>query len=148
MLDIIFSKSPLGRLPAEVVGGRGGSVKKVVSFAARHEKKIRGTVEVTIVGEKKIKSLNAKYRGKNKVTDVLSFSWLEGGEMPGNFLGQIFICYPQSVRQAKEYKILVEEEFARMLVHGLLHLVGYDHIKDKDAKKMFALQEKIIKKHL
>ncbi len=124
------------------------SVDKIVSLAARAEKKIHGTVEVTIVGEKKIKALNLKYRGKNLVTDVLSFSWLEGGEMPGDFLGQIFICYPQIVRQAKEYKVSVEEEFARMLVHGLLHLVGYDHVKENEAKKMFVLQEKIIKKYL
>ena len=124
------------------------SVDKIVSLAARAEKKIHGTVEVTIVGEKKIKALNLKYRGKDKVTDVLSFSWLEGGKMPGDFLGQIFICYPQIVRQAEEYKVSVEEEFARMLVHGLLHLVGYDHVKENEAKKMFVLQEKIIKKYL
>ena len=138
MIEIIFSKSPLGR-------GRGGLARKVARLASRFEKKIRGVVEVTIVGAKKIKSLNAKFRGKNMVTDVLAFSWLEDGEGGERFLGQIYICYPQIVRQAREYKISVKEEFARMLAHGLLHLVGYDHVRVNDAKKMFALQEKIIK---
>jgi probable rRNA maturation factor len=59
-------------------------------------------------------------------------------------LGQIFIAYPQIKRQAKQYKISEKEEFVRMLVHGLLHLVGYDHNTIKDEKKMLNLQEKIV----
>lgn len=134
MLEIIFSNDTRGKI------GRV-SIEKIVSLAARFSKKIRGTVEVAVVGDKKIQTLNKKYRGKNKVTDVLSFSWLSG-----DFLGQIFICYPQIVRQAKEYEISVDEEFARMLVHGLLHLVGHDHVKKIEASRMFKIQERIVDK--
>lgn len=141
MLEIFFSNETKGSVTKS-------GVEKITSLAARREKKIQGEIEITVVGEKKIKSLNAKYRGKNKVTDVISFSWLEGGAVPGNFLGQIYICYPQIVRQARVYKIPAKEEFTRMLVHGLLHLVGYDHVKKAEAKKMFELQEKIISEYL
>lgn len=138
MLEIIFSNETKRKVTKSVV-------EKISLLTSRYEKKVSGEVEITLVGDKKIKSLNSKYRGKNKVTDVLSFSWREDGEMPGKFLGQIYICYPQIIRQAKDYKIAVKEEFARMLVHGLLHLVGYDHVKPGDARKMFKLQEKIVR---
>ena len=119
--------------------------KDVIEKAAQFEKKIAGEVEVVVVGDSRIKALNRRYRKKNKVTDVLSFAWREDKKMPGKMLGQIYICYPQIVRQAKEFKIKIKEELARMLTHGLLHLVGYDHTQIAEEKKMFDLQEKIIK---
>lgn len=120
------------------------SVKQIVKTAARFEKKIDGLVEISVVSDKIIKELNKKYRGKEKVTDVLSFSMREGGIIAGPFFGEIYLCYPQIVRQAKVYGVTSNEEFRRMLVHGLLHLCGYDHIKKNDSKKMFSLQEQII----
>ena|SRR3989344_6073092 len=121
--------------------------------------KVNGELEVNIVGEKEMKDLNFRYRGKNKVTDVLSFAWQEDKLVhsatlqrtiawhdfaKSKNLGQIYICYPQIVRQAKQYMVKVKEEFARMLTHGFLHIMGYDHIKKKDAVKMFKIQEDIV----
>src|SRR3989344_2439350 len=106
--------------------------------------KVNGELEVNIVGEKEMKDLNFRYRGKNKVTDVLSFAWQEDKLIKTKNLGQIYICYPQIVRQAKQYTVKVKEEFARMLTHGFLHIMGYDHIKKKDAVKMFKIQEDIV----
>ena len=60
-------------------------------------------------------------------------------------LGDIIICIPQVRRQAKEYKVSFQEEFLRIVIHGVLHLVGHDHIKKADARKMFSLQEKLVK---
>jgi probable rRNA maturation factor len=117
---------------------------KIVEIASKKEKKIKGILEVTVVSEKTIKLLNKKYRGKNKVTDVLSFSLLEGKQVVGPVLGEIYICYKKIINQAKEFVVTPKEEFQRMLVHGMLHLVGYDHIKKNDAIKMFKLQEIII----
>lgn len=116
----------------------------VVGLAAKKEKRIKGEIEIIIVGESEIKRLNRDYRGKNKVTDVLSFAWQEDNKVSTNLLGQIYICYPQIKRQAKVWQVSAKEEFSRMLIHGLLHLVGYDHDNEKDSKKMFDLQEKII----
>lgn len=119
-------------------------VQKIVDISALREKKIFGVVEITVVTPKLIKKLNNDYRGKNSVTDVLSFSWREN-DPKEKVLGQIYICYDRIVKQAKEYKISEKEEFVRMLAHGLLHLVGHDHLHEADSKKMFSIQEKIVR---
>lgn len=119
-------------------------LNEVALRASRFERSIKGNVEIIVVGDKKIRQINRDFRKKDKITDVLSFAWQEDSKVPSDTLGQIYICYPQIVRQAKEFKITIKEEFTRMLVHGLLHLVGYDHMQSSDEKKMFTLQEKII----
>lgn len=122
------------------------TVQKLAELAGRKEKKIKGRIEVVVVGETEIKSLNAQYRGKKAVTDVLSFAWQENGLKNGSddLLGQIYLCYPRITRQAKDFGVTAKEEFARMLVHGLLHLVGYDHAQKKEADLMFGLQEQVL----
>ncbi len=121
-------------------------IEKVIYQTASAEKKIRGEIEVNIIGEKEMKILNYQYRGFRKVTDVLAFAWQEDKIVQSEFLGEIFICYRQIIKQAKEFGVDTREEFSRVLAHGLLHLVGYDHQTAKEEKKMFALQEKIVKK--
>lgn len=123
-------------------GPRASWIKKVVNGWLRLLDEKR-SVSVVLVGNVKIKKLNRDYRGKNKVTDVLSFGDL--GEK--DFLGEIVICWPQIKRQAKEYRVGEQEELARMLAHGLLHLKGLDHERSaKDAKKMFRAQDKLLRK--
>lgn len=119
-------------------------IKKVIYLTAKKEKKIKGELEVVIVGDKEMKKINNSSRGKNKITDVLSFAWREDSVVGSKVLGEIYICYPQIKRQSKVWEVTEREEFARMLVHGLLHLVGYDHDEEKKSKKMFSLQEKIL----
>ena len=122
-------------------------IQKWLDRISKKESKIEGEVEISVVGDALIKTINHKYRGKNKVTDVLSFAWHPADaplELWRGKMGEMYICYPQIKRQAKEYGVAEEQEFKRMLVHGLLHLVGYDHIKKKDAIKMFKQQEKLI----
>lgn len=120
-----------------------GAVEKVFGLIQK-KVKVSGELEVNIVGDKEIKDLNFRYRGKNKVTDVLSFAWQEEKLVKTESLGQIYICYPQIARQATELSIKVKEEFVRMLTHGFLHIMGYDHVHKKDAKKMFKIQEEIV----
>ncbi len=110
--------------------------------------KVNGEVEVNIIGDKEIKDLNNRYRGLNKVTDVLSFAWQEDEVVKTNYLGQIYISYPQIVRQAKELSIDTDEEFVRMLTHGFLHIIGHDHLKKKEAEIMFKIQEDIVEECL
>ncbi|OGY48383.1 MAG: rRNA maturation RNase YbeY [Candidatus Buchananbacteria bacterium RIFCSPHIGHO2_02_FULL_39_17] len=105
-------------------------------------------VSVAVVNDESIKKLNRIFRGKNKVTDVLSFAESEGqikffGDK--NFLGEIIICYPQAVRQAKAFRHDVAQEIANLLIHGFLHLLGYDDQTEKQSKVMEELAEKIIK---
>lgn len=104
---------------------------------------VKKTVSVVLAGDKKVKTLNKIYRHKNKVTDVLSF----GGCGDSDFLGEIVICLPQARRQAKKCGAPVKAELTRLLIHGLLHLAGYDHDKSRSAaRKMFSQQEIFLKK--
>lgn len=120
-------------------------INNIVRKSNRAERKITGVVEVNIISDKEMRRLNSVWRKKEKTTDVLSFAWDEEKKVGGNLLGQIFISYPQVKKQASVAKVAVTEEFVRVLVHGLLHLAGYDHKKPSQAKKMFKMQDKIIK---
>lgn len=97
-------------------------------------------LSVNIVAEAKMKSLNKKYRNKDKPTDVLSFPMLNGN-------GDIFICLSIAKKEAKRENISVEAKLAQLTVHGFLHLQGYDHENSKrEAEKMFGLENKILNK--
>jgi probable rRNA maturation factor len=106
--------------------------------------KKRYRLEVSLVTRAAIRKVNARFRHKDKATDVLSFSRWEGMPMPIPEIGDILICWPIAKTQAKENGLTVPEEVARLTAHGFLHLFGYDHEKSKaQAKKMFRLQDKI-----
>lgn len=120
-------------------------LEKIAQVASKKEKKIKGIVEVNIIGDAEMAKLNFKFRGKKYPTDVLSFAWSEDQFMKSPYLGQIYICQNQIKRQAKELVVGEKEEFARMLAHGLLHLAGHEHHELSEAKKMFSIQESILK---
>ena len=83
--------------------------------------------------------MNRDFRGLDKVTDVLSFEWHCEG-----ILGEIYIAEAQVRKQAPRYDNSFKAELRRMLVHGILHLCGYDHMKPVDRKKMRAREEEIL----
>ncbi|HVZ79697.1 MAG TPA: rRNA maturation RNase YbeY [bacterium] len=107
-------------------------------------------LSVTWVGDAEMKELNRSYRGKAKTTDVLSFPLLEGRRMPrapkGPLpLGDVVVSLPQAARQAKERGVPMERELALLVVHGILHLLGHDHVTVRQEKRMFGLQERLLK---
>lgn len=114
-------------------------VKKVAEDFLKYYKKENFEVSIAFVGDKKIRSLNKSYRGLDKITDVLAFL----GE--DKFLGEIIIGYNQIKRQAKRFNHSVDKELVFILVHGLLHLLGYDDETDKGRKEMERLGSKFIK---
>ncbi len=94
---------------------------------------------VVFLGEKEARQLNKNYRGKDYATDVLSFS----SEDP-SCLGELVICPEVISRQAREHEIRVREELGYMILHGFLHLLGYEHERSPSAaKRMFAIQEQL-----
>ena len=116
--------------------------------------------ELEMVSSAKIKSLNQKFRGTDKITDVLSFPSLQNikgvrllkndypldtdpatGEI---FLGSIALCESVAKKQAKKYGHSYERELYYLITHGLLHLFGFDHEGEADKKEMRALEEKIL----
>ena len=108
-------------------------------------------VDVSLVDDETIHQINRYYRHIDRVTDVISFAFLdddsEAGRINGDIprlLGEIFICVPQALRQAKEIGNTDMRELRFLFTHGLLHLLGYDHMKKEDEEIMFPLQERII----
>lgn len=121
-------------------------IRKVVQHVLRALGKNKESLSVHLIGDKKMRRLNRQYRGKDKTTDVLSFGLDEGFDIAGSHeLGDIFISIPHIRRQAKAFGVPFREECARMLIHGILHLLQYDHVKPRDAKRMFALQERLLR---
>ncbi|MBI2383603.1 MAG: rRNA maturation RNase YbeY [Gammaproteobacteria bacterium] len=101
-----------------------------------------GQITIRIVGAEESRRLNARYRGKNKPTNVLSFPYPElTGE---GMLGDLVVCAPVVAREAREQGKPPRHHWAHMIVHGSLHLLGYDHIDAKDAGRMEARERAIL----
>ena len=101
-------------------------------------------ITIAFLEEEDIKKLNWDFRSKNKVTDILSFSGTEPKE-----LGELALCGQVIKKQARDHQLSVREELGYLLIHGLLHLLGYEHEKsDKKAKIMFELQDRLFEKLL
>lgn len=106
-------------------------------------------ISIMLVNDDKIRALNKEYRGKDKATDVLAFPQDEEatGDKGGPLLGDVVVSVETARRQAREHYLSDEEELLLLVVHGALHLLGYDHdgsIKDK--KKMQEATKKIFTK--
>lgn len=105
-------------------------------------------VVLRVVGEAESQALNRDYRGKDYPTNVLSFPYdappvpLEDGE--AEYLGDLVVCLPVVEREAAEQGKTPTQHWAHLLVHGLLHLQGYDHITDSEAEEMEALETAIL----
>ncbi len=100
-----------------------------------------------IVSTEKIHEINREYRHIDRPTDVISFALEEGEQIVGGeirMLGDIFICDDYVINQAKEYGHSLRREFCFLFTHGLLHLLGYDHMNDEDEKEMTDLQKLIL----
>ena len=116
-------------------------------------------ISLVVIGEKRIRSLNKKYRGIDKVTDVLSFGNDAVNKIVKNKtvkfvnppdgvarLGEVFICYPQVAKQAKRKKHSVKKEMTILLIHGILHLLGYEHKGDYEKSEMKIKEMEILNK--
>lgn len=96
-----------------------------------------------------IRDLNRRYRRRNVPTDVLSFAQREGAAFarPGDaapHLGDVVISVETARRQAREHRLALREEVAHLLVHGILHLLGYDHVRKRDEAVMRAREDAIL----
>lgn len=110
-------------------------------------------VSVSVVGDRKIRRLNREYRGEDRVTDVLSFGYgdrpdydLSDKGKPTLQLGDILICLPQVKRQSRLGGGSLKDEFALLVVHGTLHLLGYDHATEKDERWMDGLERRALRR--
>lgn len=114
-------------------------LKKLEAIAARL--KMKGNITIRLGDKEESQYLNLTYRKKDNPTDVLSFPFNEN--LAGSFyIGDIFVCYPVAQEQAHDAGIPLETELFTLMLHGLLHLAGYDH--EKDSGEMLKLQEQLL----
>ena len=118
-------------------------VKRITEKFLEYYKIKNKEVSIAFVGDKIIRKLNKKYRHIDKVTDVLSFADDEAGS-----LGELIIDYAQIKRQARKFSKNIRGELIFILVHGLLHLLGYEDRTDKGAREMETLNKKFISDNL
>ncbi len=119
----------------------------VIKRTLKHEKVDNCIFSIIFVDEQEIQKINREYRHIDKVTDVISFAFEDNGNISYNdirVLGDIYICIPRMQDQAKEYGHSEKRELSFLTVHGLLHLLGYDHQTKEEEKEMFAIQELVL----
>ncbi|MGL4769212.1 MAG: rRNA maturation RNase YbeY [Mycoplasmoidaceae bacterium] len=102
--------------------------------------------EVSIISNEDIKKINSLYRKIDEYTDVLSFCFWENKDIKTNLLGEIFISYEMAELQAKNLNHDLQRELCFLLIHGILHMLGYDHEKISDEKIMFEKQKLVMLK--
>ncbi|CAG9619354.1 Endoribonuclease YbeY [Sutcliffiella rhizosphaerae] len=129
-------------------------INSLLTFAAKKEGVETGAeLSVTFVDNERIQEINREYRDKDRPTDVISFAMEElgEGEMEIHYqddapriLGDIVISVPKAEEQAKDYGHSLKRELGFLALHGLLHLLGYDHENEKDEKEMFDKQKEIL----
>lgn len=119
----------------------------VIKRVLKHEKVKNANFSIIFVDLKEIRKINNDYRGIDRETDVISFAF-EDKKADFNLgirlLGDIYICIPKMEEQAKSYGHSIKRELSFLTVHGLLHLLGYDHMNKETEKEMFQLQELIL----
>ena len=125
-------------------------VEKVVLFALNYQKITNAVFNIIIVDKNTIQKLNREYRNKDSVTDVISFALEDDNtfiKTDLRVLGDIYICLDRAKEQASEYGHSLLRELSFLSVHGLLHLLGYDHQTKEDENVMFGLQELILNEY-
>ena len=141
-----------GKLPAGVVEADLQKWCRATLLEAK-AKPMAYAVGLRMTDDEEVRKLNLEYRGKDATTDVLSFAheevgkWeVESGKTASRNLGDIVISLPQVRRQAKMIGRRTQDELALMVVHGTLHLLGFDHESLEDETRMFAIQHQVLEK--
>lgn len=122
-------------------------MKELINYALKYEKIDNAVFNIIIVDNEYIHKLNKEYRGIDRPTDVISFALEDSQDeikSDVRVLGDIYISIDKVYEQALEYEHSNLREICFLMIHGFLHLLGYDHIKKTDEKVMFAKQEEIL----
>jgi probable rRNA maturation factor len=138
-MTIEFARRGAGRRYATA------DLKKIAASILKALEQSRAELSVAVVGDQEMRSLNAKYRKKNKTTDVLSFPADPSMPTRIGLLGDVIISVEQAKRQAQDRKNSLKKEMVTLLIHGILHLLGYDHERSqRQAKIMTTLEQKLL----
>lgn len=122
-------------------------LKDFIDFCTKKLQLKNVCFSVIIVDNDYIHNLNKNYRNIDRPTDVITFA-LEDNKVidipESRVLGDIYISYDKAMMQAKEYEHSIKRELCFLTVHGILHLLGYDHVNEEDEKKMFKIQKELL----
>lgn len=132
-----------------------GALRSAAAAALVHQQIADASVTVVVTTDETVRDLNRDYRGEDNPTDVLSFAARDGDDLidgvPDDLrallartLGDVVIAYPYAVRQATRFGNGIGDELALLTVHGVLHLLGYDHATETEEAALWALQETIL----
>jgi probable rRNA maturation factor len=139
LLDLQLACSSDGLPSAEDIG-------KWLDAVLDHQQLESHEITVRIVSTEESQALNKQYRGKDKSTNVLSFPFEAPPDIELNLLGDLVICADVVSQEAKEQSKDLLHHWAHMLVHGTLHLLGFDHINDNEAEQMESIEISILNK--
>jgi len=138
----------VGVTAARGFGRHAPLLRRLARASLRHLGEPGSELSLALVGDDEMQRLNRGYRGKDRTTDVLAFALREGeaaGLQEPGLLGDVVISVPTAQRQAAERGHALERELAELLVHGVLHLLGYDHERSPaEARRMFGKQREVL----
>jgi len=125
-------------------------LRRLARASLRHLGEDGSELSIALIGDDEMRRLNRDWRGKDRTTDVLAFAQREGEGAPAaagapGLLGDVVLSLPTAERQAAERAHGVERELAELLVHGILHLLGFDHERSPaEARRMFGKQREVL----
>ena len=123
-------------------------IKEICKYTLDKENCFNGSLNIIFVSNDEIHEINKNYRNVDRVTDVISFALEDDNTLinPSSYriLGDIYISLDKALEQAKEYEHSFERELCFLVVHGLYHLLGYDHMNKDEEKIMFKKQEEVL----
>ncbi len=127
------------------------SIRKTISSILRTVAKLENlksehVISFILVDKNEIHEINKSYRNIDRPTDVISFATIDDNpnRKLSYELGDIYLCIPKVIEQAEEYNHSIKREFAFLVIHGTLHLLGYDHIEYDDEQEMFKKQKEVL----
>lgn len=127
--------------------GELDTLKKLVDYAISYEKVNNVVFSVIFINDDEMHKMNKQYRNIDRPTDVLSFAFEDNMEICNDevrMLGEIYISIDKAKEQAVTYGHAYLRELSFLMIHGFLHLLGYDHMEEEDEKEMFNRQEVIL----
>ena len=125
-------------------------LKEYLKFIVKKLDVEKAIFNIIFVSNEEIHKINKEYRNVDRVTDVISFALEDNSDIKYEdfrLLGDIYIAIDVAYDQAVEYNHSREREVCFLATHGLLHLLGYDHMNEEDEKEMFSLQEELLKEY-
>lgn len=121
-------------------------LEELINFAVSYEKLDNVIFNIVFIDDNQMHKLNKQYRGVDKTTDVLSFAFEDNEDLKEEvrMLGEIYISLDKAYEQAVSFGHSNLRELSFLMIHGFLHLLGYDHMEDQEEKEMFDRQEVIL----